>query len=311
MPLNENTQIYMGDPPENSMNPPRFDVGSDGRTTPRYLFTVDGNHPKKILPIVCSLVGDAEAELLIGYPVIEQERPSLEAPDPMREGTRLAAKYDLVAKEQCESIPAINYDVIGGVRRDSIIQTMIERNSISTFVTGEQPRSGIRSILGFDAYGEASIPDTCDTIIVGQIGNHDSIDSILVPVGRGPHSEYAIETGLALARQNDATLELVHVSEAGDEDSRTTGENILEHGFEKLQGFEAAEQTLIEADDVTDAIIEHSNPFDITVFGAPREGLLRQFMLGSVPKTAEDNITGTVLIAHKGGANRSWVDHLL
>lgn len=287
------------------------ETDTNGDFPRRYLFTVDGNSPRKILPIVCSLVAEANADLLIGYPVEEREPPTLETPDPMREGTRIAAEYVWKATQECHSSTAIGSDVKRGDERDSIIKSMIETNGISTFITQEQPRSGIRSLLGFDVYGETSVPETCDTIIVGRVGERTSIDSVLVPVGTGPHSEYAIETGLALARQNDATLELVHVSEAGDEDARRRGENILARGGDKLRGYERSEQTILEADDVPAAIIDYTLPFDVTVFGAPQKGLLRQFMLGSVPQAVEGSATGTVLIAHKGGAKTSWVDRLI
>lgn len=303
------------------MQPPEDDSGDRVRVDsrdgagdlerPGYLFTVDGEHPEKVLPLVCDLVQEAEGELLIGLPVILPDQTSLEVPDPRQEAERRAAEYVLEAKEQCESNPSINHTIITGHSRDAIIQSMVETYDISTFVTQDRPRTGIRSILGLETVDEAPIPETCDSIIVSRIEQMDDIESILVPIARGPHSELAIETGLTLARQNDASLELLHSYTAGDEEERVKGEEVLERGADIVDGYRPAEQTLLEAGEIPEAIIEYAKSFDITVFGAPREGILRQFMLGTIPDEVSEEASGTVLIAHRGGADESWLDKFL
>lgn len=288
-----------------------LDIEGSTESAPRYLFTVDGEHPEKVLPLVCALVADAEADLVIGAPVDIPDQTSLEAPEPRREGEELAARYGLEAKQQCGEDTHVRETVTVGHGRDTIVETMIDRYDVSTFITQDRPRGGIRSLLGLETIDEASVPATCDTIIVNRIEELESTDSILVPISRGPHSELAIETGLALARQNDASIELLHVYQAGDADEPQKGEELLEKGTEVLDGYEPAEQTLLEADDIPETIIEHAEPFDITIFGAPREGRLRQFMLGTIPEEVSQEATGTVLIAHKGGATESWLDNVL
>ena len=292
---------------------PSLDLGDgeDHEVPPKFLFPVDGDHPEKVLPLVCDLVAEADGELLIGSPVILPDQTSLEAPDPRRDGERLAAKYVFEAKQRCESNPPIDHAIVSGHGRDSIVQTMIERYDVSTFITQEQPRSGIRSLLGLETVDEAAVPESCDSIIVSRIERMDDVESILVPIARGPHSQLAIETGLALARQNDASLELLHSYPTGDAEERAEGDEILSHGADIVDGYEPFEQTLLEAEDIHETIIEYAEPFDITVFGAPREGLLQQFMLGTVPEEMSEDATGTVLIAHRGGADESWLDKFL
>lgn len=303
------------------MQPPEDDHGArlhvdshDGAgdlEKPRYLFPVDGEHPEKVLPLVCDLVEEAEGELLIGLPVILPDQTSLEAPDPRREAERRAAEYVLEAKQQCERSPPIHHTIITGHSRDAIIQAMVETYDVSTLITQDRPRSGIRSILGLETVDEASVPETCDSIIVSRIEQMGDVESILVPIAHGPHSELAIETGLALARQNDASLELLHCYTTGDEDERLEGEEVLERGGDIVDGYELADRTLLEARDKAETIIEYAQPFDISVFGAPREGILRQFMLGTIPEEVSEETSGTVLIAHRGGADESWLDKFL
>lgn len=288
-----------------------FDIEGSTDPTPRYLFTVDGDHPKKALPLVCALVADADAELVIGMPVDLPRQTSLEAPEPRLDGERLAAKYTLEAKQQCESSPPVNQTVTVGHGRDTIIETMVDRYDVSTLITQYQSSSGMRSLLGLESFDDGSVPETCDTIIINRIEELEAVNSILVPIARGPHSELAIETGLALARQNDASLELLHVSQPSNDEEPERGEEVLAKGADILSGYEPADQILLEAEDIPEAIIEYAEPFDVTIFGAPREGLLRQFMLGTIPKEVSEEASGTVLVVHRGGAEGSWLDNLI
>lgn len=284
--------------------------GDNGPSKPRYLFTIDGDHPDRVLPLVCDLVRDAAAELIICSPVNLPEQTPLEAPEPNMEGRRAAAQFALKAQEQCEGI-SVHQDATAGHGRDGILRDVVDRYNVSTLISEDQPRSGIRSFLGFATTEEAALPDECDTIIVPRVAGSDDIDSILVPVAGGPHSGYAVEAGLAVARQNDAAIELLHVSSEGDEEGRLEGEEILRNAMTRLEEYNAADDTLHEAEEVPESILEYSQPFDVSVFGAPREGMLRQFMLGSVPESVAAETDGTVLIAHRGGASESWLDRLI
>lgn len=283
-------------------------AATHGDHQPRILFTMDGPQPASVLPLVCDLVADADAKLVIGSPVVLPDQTPLGAPEPRREGERLAVQYVLKAKRQCRSDVSIEHATMTGLRRGAIIQTLIDRYRISSFVTEDLPRSGIRSLIGFEATCDSAVPESCNTIIVSRIGDVESIESILVPVARGPHSGYAVDIGMALARQNGATLELLHIYLADDEDGLSNGEEVLETASNRLNGDVRAEQTLLEAEDIPDAIIDHTRPFDITVFGAPREGKLRRFILGTIPETVSEEAEGTVLIAHRGRAEESWLD---
>lgn len=287
-----------------------FPTHSSDETPPRYLFAVDGDHPRQLLPLVCDLVADASGELIIGYPVVLPEQTSIEAPEPRLDAERLVSKLTLEAKQRYDLSAGVGQVVIPGRDRGSIIQSMIDHYDISTLVTEDTPDSGIRALLGFDSVSETAVTGSCDTVIASRIELLPTIETILVPIAKGPHSGLAIDTGLSLARHHDARLELLHVA-ATDGDGSATGREVLDAGMDRVDGYPDAEQTLIEAADVPTAIIEYAEPFDLTVLGAPREGLLHQFILGTVPDNVSTDTDGTVLIAHHVNAQESWLSQLV
>jgi nucleotide-binding universal stress UspA family protein len=295
----------------------RDDVGSEeevesfqgAEATPRrFLFPVDGEHARDLIPLVCNLVADADGELVMGYPVTLPEQTPLTSSDPPEEAKGLLDKLVKQADQQCEDIHSIDQVVSVGRNRGHILRSLVESHDIDTVITDDHPRSGIRPLLGLERVDEDALGDDCDTIIVTRTDYPEEFDSVLVPIARGPHSGLAIDTGLALARQNEASLELLHVYPRDDEEAETQGDAVLEHGLDRVGSFDAAEATLRAAQDVPAAILGATQLFDVVVFGAPREGLIRQFVLGTIPENVSATTDGTVVVAHHGGADTSWFD---
>lgn len=277
----------------------------------RYLFPIDGDYSSEVLNIVCDLVADTDAELFMTSPVTDAEDLSPEMPDPEQEARQDVAQFVLEAKQQCHSNTPIRQVVQTGENREEILQDIIELYDISTLVTEDRPESGIHSLLEIEGHTDTAVARNCDTIVVTRIEQLESVDSILVPVARGPHSGMAIETGLSLARQHEATLELLHVYDPDDDAGRTDGEELIQTAVERVGDYEHVQTALKEADDISHAIIEYTGAFDITVIGAPREGLLQQFILGTIPEEVSVKGEGTVLTTHRGGAGESWLDRLV
>lgn len=297
-------------PPEEDLSDPQdvdVEIEYADETRAHVLFTVDGDHAAGSLPLVCDLRADADAELVVGSPVVLPDQTSLEAVEPRREGRRRAAQYVLKAKEACANGSEIHQVTTAGRSRAAILERMVGTYSISTLVTEDSPSTGVRSPLGFGGVDGVTLPDACDTIVVSRVGDARAVESILVPVATGPHSGLAAETGAALARQNDAELELLHVYSPEDGDGRAEGKEILAAASERTDAYEPTDRTLREAAEIPEAIIDHAQPFDVTVFGAPREGHLRQFVQGTVPDDVRAEIDGSVLVAYRGGGDDSWV----
>lgn len=59
--------------------------------------------------------------------------------------------------------------------------------------------------------------------------------------------------------------------------------NEVLHAAESVLGDLEHETALISTRSVPEAIVTHSNEYDLTVLGAPTKGLLEQFIFGTVP----------------------------
>jgi nucleotide-binding universal stress UspA family protein len=277
----------------------------------RFLFPVDGEHARDIIPIVCDLVADVNGELVMAFPLTVPEQTPLTLSEPKEEAESQLAKLIQQANQQCEDSPPIDQVVTVGRDRGQILSTLVEEHDIETVITDDHPRSGIRSLLGLEGVDKAALGDSCDTIIVTRINYQEEFDSVLVPIAQGPHSGLAIDAGVALARRNDASLELLHVYPSDDEEAKKRGDAVLERGLDRVGSFEPVETTLRAAEEVPAAIIGATQLYDVVVLGAPREGLIQQFVLGTIPESVNARTDGTMIIAHHGGAETTWHDRWL
>lgn len=274
----------------------------------RFLFTVDGDEPREVLEIVCDLVRDGDAELFLGAPVKVPEQTRLDAEQPKFRGQRMVGKYTMEAKTTCgDEISNINQVVRVGRHRDAIIADMVESFGITTLIEETIPESGIRSLFAGE-FDERGAGDVCDVITVSRISHLESIDSILVPIAAGPHSGLAIDIALSLARQNNADVELVHVEDSSASPEVRIGDRILTKGMERARDFDGVTRTLLESESVSQEIARYTHEYDITVMGAPRKGLLKQFVSGTIPSEVSAKAKGTVLTAHRAGMETSWLD---
>lgn len=151
-----------------------------------------------------------------------------------------------------------------------------------------------------------------DVVLTTGTEHLERVGSILVPVTGGPHSGLAIDVAKAIAAENDAWIELFHVVDPDTvTETKATGDQYLEAGLARLDGYEQAETWLYEADDVVEAIIEQSAFYDITVIGAPREGRLRRFIFGSKTKEVQERADSTVITVHAKDTDRTWFESWL
>ncbi|WP_235271262.1 universal stress protein [Halorubrum saccharovorum] len=145
------------------------------------------------------------------------------------------------------------------------------------------------------------IPDIEDHTIAPLADSEPSpIDSILLPVGAGPHAALATEAARAVAHAADAPVTVLHVisSEASD-DERADGEDILKFA-EYVLGSEVSTTTELQAADTTAAAIaEAATEHDFVSIGAPEQkSLLEQLVFQSLQETLSEQIEATILMAH-------------
>jgi len=142
---------------------------------------------------------------------------------------------------------------------------------------------------------------SADVLTVDGRGETDRIASVLIPIAGGNHSRLAVEAGVAVARANDAAVDLFHVIEDDDPAARDRGEAILAAARETISDAEVDVDTwLYEAPDAPNAITEQSQYYDLTVMGAPTDGPLERFVFGSTSKQVQREADSPVIVAHAG-----------
>jgi len=139
-----------------------------------------------------------------------------------------------------------------------------------------------------------------DVLTVDGRGTTDRIASILVPIAGGHHSQLAVETAVAVARANDAAVDLFHVIESDDDESHDRGKTVLNSALATIseEDAERVDTWLYEASDATEAITEQSSYYDLTVMGAPTVGPLERFVFGSTTKHVQREADSPVIVAH-------------
>ena len=124
------------------------------------------------------------------------------------------------------------------------------------------------------------------------------VESILLPTAGGPHAELSRETSRAICRTTGAYAELFRVV-SPDDDANDARERLKESAAELRAAQVAVETTVVESDDVLDAITDRTSEHDLTVVGSTREGLLQQFVFGAIPEEVARAADDTVVIAKR------------
>ncbi|WP_253737203.1 universal stress protein [Halohasta salina] len=146
---------------------------------------------------------------------------------------------------------------------------------------------------------------SADVLTVDGRGETDRIASVLIPIAGGDHSRLAVEAGVAVARANDAAVDLFHVVDGDDSAARDRGRVLLEAARDAVATDGVDVDTwLYEAPDAPAAITEQSQYYDLTVMGAPTNGPLERFVFGSTSKQVQREADSPVIVAHAGGGTR-------
>ena len=172
----------------------------------------------------------------------------------------------------------------------STIETVIDEAECDVFVENVGLREGAHALY---------VPDT-DGHTVASLAESDAetIESILLPVGTGPHAALASEAARAVARAFDASVAVLHVippDASGKE--RSNARDLLTFAEYVLGPEVRSETELREASDTTDVIIEEARNHDFTSIGSPeRKFGLRDLVFKPVQETLLGKGDVTVLM---------------
>jgi len=172
----------------------------------------------------------------------------------------------------------------------STIDTVIDEAECDVFVENVGVREGADALY---------VPDV-DGHTVASLAESDAepIESILLPVGTGPHAALASEAARAIARAFDASVTVLHVvppDASGKE--RSDARDLLRFAEHVLGSEVHAETELREASDPTDVIIEAAQNHDVTSIGSPeRKFRLRDLVFKPIQETLVGEKDVTVLM---------------
>ncbi|ELY58719.1 universal stress protein [Natronolimnohabitans innermongolicus] len=127
----------------------------------------------------------------------------------------------------------------------------------------------------------------------------ETVESVLVPVAGGPHTEFAAEAAASIARQNGASVTLLRVSDPDAAASSRDEAAILERTTTAFEGVQAVDRELLEDDDVAGTITDWTADHDVTVLGVSRGGLLQRKLLGTISEAVGRHAAGSVILAQR------------
>ncbi|MFB6108368.1 MAG: amino acid permease [Haloplanus sp.] len=237
---------------------------------------------------------DAEIEVMSVVTVPQQT--------PLSEGRQFVSNERAVldtalefAEETRPDVPVSGKIRIGHDVSKAILNT-VEADDSDVVLLGWRGRGRRRDVALGSNVDRVVTQAGCD-VLVERIGPTGPVESILVPTAGGPHAEFAAEIARAIARSNDARVNVLYVAGPGEGDSETT-ERILDSTASVLEDVDA-ETLAVESDDVVGEIVERSADHDVTVIGASREGLLQQLVFGAIPEEVGRRAKNTVIMAKR------------
>lgn len=133
------------------------------------------------------------------------------------------------------------------------------------------------------------------------------INSILVPVAEGPHSELAVELAGTIASQRSATLHLLHVQHQPANDSaQEDASAILRESSSLLADSDIRiVSTTIQSEHVAGAITDETANHDLTILGATRDPFLKRKLVGSVAEGVGRGATSSVILTRSNPQPRN------
>ncbi|SNR54223.1 universal stress protein [Halorubrum vacuolatum] len=197
---------------------------------------------------------------------------------------------------------------------------------------GNQERAGAAAVRTFELSDVAvtevasSVPTVSEATLKHRAGREasETLSSILVGVGGGPHSGATVDFARGLAAEADAWLELFHVvpasegnaetstadadegREATDGDARRPiderGERLLSAAGDRLDEFDCVDRWMVEGESPADAIVEQSAYYDAVVVGASTTGAVGRFVFSCTTDVVVDNAAAPVIVVEADGS---------
>ncbi|MFB6085836.1 MAG: amino acid permease [Halodesulfurarchaeum sp.] len=240
---------------------------------------------------------DAEIEV-VSVVTVPQQTPLSEGRQFVEDERAVIDRAIEFADEESPDVPVSGKIRIGHDVSKAILNT-VEQDDIDLVLMGWRSTPRRRDFVLGSNVDEVVTKSRCDVLVerVGGEYTKRTVESILLPTAGGPHAQFATEIVRAVARRNDATVEVIYVrSEESDSDDRA--DSILDSTVAELEGVQTVSD-IVDGQDIADTIVEESANHDLTVLGASREGLLQQVVFGAIPEEVGRRAKSTVIMAKR------------
>jgi nucleotide-binding universal stress UspA family protein len=178
----------------------------------------------------------------------------------------------------------------GWLLGNETVDTIVAEAECDVFVENVGGRGGSHALYVPDVEGH-----TVASLAESEAG---TFDSILLPVGTGPHSALAAEAARAVARKYNASVTILHaIDPDAPRKERSDAKDLLTFAEYVLGPKVASETELREALNPTDVIIEEAQNHDFTSIGFPEQKFkLRNLIFKPLQKTLLGKRNVTVLM---------------
>ena len=253
-------------------------------------------HVEQLMRTATDLVGGRDAEILVlNVATVPRQTPYSEARDRVDEGRPIVDRAMDVADEA--GIPVSGTIRIAHNPSDAILNTVDQYDSEGVLMGWGGTRSGRRNIVVGSTVDDVATESDSD-VFVEKVGTGDGrVDSVLLPWADSTHAELAAEVASAIARTTGATVDVVRV--VGPDDDVDEAREMLADAESRFADDVDVTTSLVEGDDVADALVAEADDHDVTTLGATREGILQKFVFGAVPEAVGDRVEHTVIMCQR------------
>lgn len=285
-----------------------LDASNPYRIAVPILEEAEVNDVERVLRTGEAIARDRNGELLILCLVTVPEQTPLEL---IKSDEKFASEARATTEQLTRSVATTNVPVHGVVclthKEPHAIVQMTERYACDAVLMNiESGGSQRRRLLKGDTVEKVTARAKCDVFVEKFGERSEPAKHIFVPVSGGPNSGLATEITRALARAAGAHVDVIHfLHEDVSDDQRAEAEQMLQGAAHILNDLPHIDTSIIETDNTAKEIISRSDEYDVTVFGAPTKGLLKQFVYGTVPDSVQQKTDNEVLMVKQNTERNS------
>ena len=137
------------------------------------------------------------------------------------------------------------------------------------------------------------------------------VERLLVPAGDDPHTGLAAGTARAIARANDARVDVVRVVPPDASDTERAAARDLTADVADSLGDVVGDVSVVEGEDAVETLVSAAEDRDVTSIGGGRGGWLRRRVVGSTSRRVGRRARTTVIVANRARPQpRSWLARL-